>query len=139
MTIEEVYRHINHHELMVIHDVEANRQTRELSSPDFILNELSTLYSAVYECFQDIRANETDGVKIDQITRLSKELRETIKQITDYQGKTGQKSEREMKIINIEGNFNMLVDVISGGTLCPHCQAKVLEKLDNPELIKLLK
>jgi len=139
MSIQEVHDHINNHELLVVHEVDQHNRTRELTSPDFILNELSTLYSAVYDCFQDIRGNETDGVKIDQITRLTKELRETIKQITDYQGKTGHKSERETKIINIEGNFNMLIDVISGGTLCPHCQSKVLKKLDDPEISKLLK
>lgn len=128
MTEEEVREHLNSHDIVVVNDDIDGK--RKLSSPDFILNELSTLYTAVYDCFNDIRNNETDSIKIDQITRLTKELRETIKQITDYQGKTGYKSESETKIINVEGNFNVLMNMISGGALCPACQRKLLEEMD---------
>jgi hypothetical protein len=129
MTESEVKEHLNKHDIVITTDAK-DPDRKQLSSPDFILNELTILYSAVYDCFVDVRNNETDSVKIDQLTRLTKELRETIKQITDYQGKTGHRSESETKIINVEGNFNLMMNIVSGGRLCPECQRLILEEME---------
>ncbi len=140
MSINEVQDHLNAHDIVVsvVHTPEG-RDIRDLSSPDFIINELLIMYDLLHNCVNDIKDAETDSIKIDQLVKLSKEIRETIKQITDYQGKTGKKSENETRIINVEGNFNMLVNMISGGVLCNDCQEKILAKMDDPKLSKLIK
>lgn len=139
MSIQEVQDHLNSHDIVVsVNTSPKGVEKRDLSSPDFVINELLTMYTLLHDCVEDIKENETDSIKIDQLAKLNKEIRETLKFITDYQGKTGKTSESETRIINIEGNFNMLVNIIAGGDLCVKCQEKILRHLEDPKYTAMI-
>jgi len=75
MTEEEVMDHINCHELVVSMQPTATGELKKrISSPDFYLDELSTLYMAIKDCFEWINQDKDsyDSVKIDQMTKLNK-------------------------------------------------------------------
>ena len=75
MTEEEVMDHINCHELVVsIQSTSTGELKKRISSPDFYLDELSTLYMAIKDCFEWINQDKDsyDSVKIDQMTKLNK-------------------------------------------------------------------
>lgn len=136
MTEEEVMDHINTHELVVsIQQTPTGELRKRISSPDFYLDELSTLYMAIKDCFEWINQDKDsyDSVKIDQMTKLNKELRETITKMAELQGRLKGPGDAQSKVMKVEGNLNILYDVLGGGVLCPHCQDKVMKKLEKVE------
>ena len=136
MTEEEVMDHINTHELVVsITQTSTGELKKRISSPDFYLDELSTLYMAIKDCFEWINQDKDsyDSVKIDQMTKLNKELRETITKMAELQGRLKGPGDAQNKVLNVTGNLNIITDILSGGILCPHCEEKVMKKLEKVE------
>jgi len=135
MTEEEVMDHINNHELVVsIQQTPNGDLKKRVSSPDFYLDELGTLYGAIRDCFECINQDQDnyDSVKIQQLTTLNKELRETLKVMAELQGRLKGPGDAQ-KVTKIEGNLTILYSVIEGGVLCPVCQEKVMKKLEKVE------
>lgn len=134
MTEEEVMDHINCHELVI--SLEENEATGELkkriSSPDFYLDELGTLYMAMRDCFSYVTNDREsyDSIKIDQMTKLNDAILKTITKMAELQGRLKGPGDVQQKVVNIEGGLNIITDLLSGGILCPHCQAKVEKNLD---------
>ena len=117
MTEEEVMDHINNHELVVsIQQTSTGEMRKRISSPDFYLDELSTLYMAIKDCFEWINQDKGsyDSVKIDQMTKLNKELRETITKMAELQGRLKGPGDAQTKVTKIEGNLTILYDVLGG-------------------------
>ena len=129
--------HINCHELVI--SLEENAATGELkkriSSPDFYLDELSTLYMAMRDCFSYVTNDREsyDSIKIDQMTKLNDAILKTITKMAELQGRLKGPGDVQQKVVNVEGNLNILMDIIAGGVLCPHCEEKVMRKLDKVE------
>ena len=136
MTEEEVMDHINNHELVVsIQQTPSGDLKKRVSSPDFYLDELGTLYGAIRDCFEHINQDQDnyDSVKIQQLTTLNKELRETLKVMAELQGRLKGPGDAQNKVLKVEGNLNVITDLLSGGILCPHCEEKVMKKLEKVE------
>ena len=136
MTEEEVMDHINTHELVVsIQQTPTGDLRKKVSSPDFYLDELGTLYGAIRDCFEYINQDQDsyDSVKIQQLTTLNKELRETLKVMAELQGRLKGPGDAQNKVLKVEGNLNVITDLLSGGILCPHCEEKVMKKLEKVE------
>ena len=136
MTEEEVMDHINTHELVVsIQQTPSGDLKKRVSSPDFYLDELGTLYGAIKDCFEHINQDQDnyDSVKIQQLTTLNKELRETLKVMAELQGRLKGPGDAQNKVLKVEGNLNVITDLLSGGILCPHCEEKVMKKLEKVE------
>jgi hypothetical protein len=136
MTEEEVMDHINNHELVVsIQQTPSGDLKKRVSSPDFYLDELGTLYGAIRDCFEHINQDQDnyDSVKIQQLTTLNKELRETLKVMAELQGRLKGPGDAQTKVTKIEGNLNILYGILEGGVLCSHCEEKVMKKLEKVE------
>lgn len=133
MTEEEVMYHINNHELVISTEYTTTGELRKrVNSPDFYLDELGTLYSAIRDCFEYINQDkEYDSIKIDQLTKLNKELRETLVKMAEIQGRLKGPGDAQQKVLKVEGDLNIITDVLSGGILCPHCEEKVMKKLEH--------
>lgn len=138
MTEEEVMDHINTHELVVsIQQTSTGELKKRISSPDFYLDELSTLYMAIKDCFEWINQDKDsyDSVKIDQMTKLNKELRETITKMAELQGRLKGPGDAQTKVMKVEGDLNVMVDILAGGILCPHCEEVVANRLRKMKLL----
>jgi hypothetical protein len=140
ITTEDVMDHINNHEICVGVTTTSNgRQVKELRSPDLLLDELGVLYSIVRDCVEYIRQDgEWDTVKIDQLTKLSKECTNIISKIGEFQGRLKPTTTIENKILHVEGNLNTVTSLLSGGILCPTCQKKADRMIEDitPTLIE---
>jgi len=53
--------------------------------------------------------------------------------MAELQGRLKGPGDAQTKVLKIENNFNLLMDVISGGVLCSHCQEKVMNKIEKIE------
>ncbi len=133
MTEEEVMDHINCHELVVsVQPTTTGELKKKISSADFYLDEISTLYMAIKDCFEFINQDREnyDSVKIQQLTTLTKDLKESLKLMAELQGRLKGPGDAQTKVTKIEGDLNILVDVLSGGILCPHCEEIVMKRLE---------
>jgi hypothetical protein len=136
MTEEEVMDHINCHELVVsVQPTTTGELKKKISSADFYLDEISTLYMAIKDCFEFINQDREnyDSVKIQQLTTLTKDLKESLKLMAELQGRLKGPGDAQQKVLKVEGNLNIMYDIISGGVLCPHCEEKVMKKLEKVE------
>jgi hypothetical protein len=142
MTEAEVMDHLNSHELVV--SIETNEVTgalrKRVNSPDFYLDELSTLYTAMRDCFSWVTRDgeEYDVIKIDQMTKLNDAILKTITKMAELQGRLKGPGDANNKTINnkIEGDMTILIDTISGGVLCDRCQEKVDRRLQKMKLLE---
>jgi len=136
MTEEEVMDHINCHELVVsIQPTSTGEMKKKVSSPDFYLDEISTLYTAIKDCFEYINQDKDsyDSIKIQQLTTLTKDLKESLKLMAELQGRLKGPGDAQNKVLKVEGDLNLVMGILSGGTLCPHCEEKVMKKLEKVE------
>jgi hypothetical protein len=133
MTFKDVQEHLLHHELKV-ETIKVNNVDRTVvSSPDFYLNEFGFIYSTVKDILQRKINNdelEEDSIFVDQITKLTKEMNTTLTKLAEVQGRLKTGGDTETKILKVEGDLNIITDILSGGCLCPNCQEKVMQKLE---------
>ena len=133
MTEEEVMDHIQCHELVITVQADENGDLKKkISSPDFYLDELGTLYMAVRDCFESVNNDHDhiDNIKIDQIIRLSKSVVDIISKMAEIQGRINGPVDIQNHITNIEGDMGIMMDILSGGVLCDECTEKVTERLE---------
>lgn len=139
MTEEEVMDHINCHELVVSIESDVNGDLRKrISSPDFYLDELGTLYTAMRDCFEWVNRNRGedgsyDSIAIDQLTKLNDSVLKTITKMAELQGRLKVPGDAQQKVLKVEGNFNLIMDIISGGGLCPECEKQIMSRLERVE------
>ena len=53
--------------------------------------------------------------------------------MAELQGRLKGPGDAQQKVLKVEGNLNIMYDIISGGVLCPHCEEKVMKKLEKVE------
>ena len=138
MTEEEVMDHINCHELVVsVQPTTTGELKKKISSADFYLDEISTLYMAIKDCFEFINQDREnyDSVKIQQLTTLTKDLKESLKLMAELQGRLKGPGDAQQKVLQVEGDMTILLDTLSGGILCDHCTEKVMERLKKTKLL----
>jgi len=134
ITTDDVMDHINNHEICVGMTTNNGRDVKQLRSPDLLMDELGILYGIVRDCVEYIRQDgEWDTVKIDQLTKLSKECTNIISKIGEFQGRLKPVTNIEQKVLKVEGDLNVFSSIMSGGILCPHCQEKVMKKIESIE------
>lgn len=133
MNVEDVLDHLNSHEIRISvkTDDKTGETRRDLSSPDFLINEILTLYEVMKDAFERVTADrEYDSIRIDQMTRLHKELITGITKLAELQGRLKGPGDAETKVLQVQGDLNLIMDAISGGGLCPVCEAKLMKKLE---------
>lgn len=133
---EQVMDHINNHELIIsITENTDGSIKKNISSPDFYLDELSILYTAIKDCFEWVQQNKDSGgydmLKIDQLIKITGEGSRLLSKMAEFQGRLKGPGDAQTKILQVEGNLNIITDILSGGILCPKCEKVVMEKLKN--------
>ena len=135
ITTDDVMDHINNHEICVGVTTSNGRDIKQLRSPDLLMDELGVLYGIVRDCVEYIRQDgEWDTVKIDQLTKLSKECTNIISKIGEFQGRVKTSNTVETKILQVQGDLSIFTNILSGGVLCPHCQEKVMKRVEDAEM-----
>ncbi len=128
LDVAEVMEHINKHEIKKLDD-------GTLFSDDFIFNELLLVLSGMKKYFDQVIESDIEASPqlIMMITRLVREIRETLLSIATLQGRigAGQSNERikimEQRVLNI-------TNVILQDT-CPECREKIVRLIESESLI----
>jgi len=136
MDKEDVIEHINHHEMQIMTKNVNGIDKTVISSPDFYLNEFGFMYGTLKDLLQEVidqrdADGNVDSILIDQITKLTKEMNNSLTKLGEFQGRLKNAGDSETKILQVEGNLNIITDILSGGCLCDKCQPRVMKKLDS--------
>jgi len=128
MRVEDVQDHITNHEI-IVNMGHATTNGRNLSSPDFYLNEVLSLLEAMRNVFEVKMQQEWDASTVKQLKDLHDAMMNDIKTLAELQGRLKGPGDAETKILQVQGDLNMIIESISGGELCPKCEAKMMQRL----------
>ena len=123
----DVMEHVNDHEIRKIVTEEGDE---EYESDDFYLSKLLSTMKYLMAWVEFVGKGETvDKSAVDMLTKLTKESRETVKTIAEFQGRRDtvttkvQIDSMETKVLNLT---NVLLQ-----EACPTCKAKMMEVLQS--------
>lgn len=137
ITEDQVMDHINNHVLVVSVDEGIDGKAKKnISSPDFYLDELSILYTGIKDCYEWINRDNENGydvIKVDQLVKLSSEILKILSKMAEFQGRLKGPGDIQSKVLQVEGNLNLIFNILSSGILCPCCEEKVMAELGKIE------
>ena len=55
--------------------------------------------------------------------------------MAELQGRLKGPGDAQTKVTKIEGDLHVVMGILSGGILCPHCEEKVMGKLEKAKLL----
>lgn len=123
----DVMEHVNNHEIRKVVTEEGDE---EYESDDFYLSKLLSTMKYLMAWVEFVGKSETvDKSAVDMLTKLTKESRETVKTIAEFQGRRDtvttkvQIDSMETKVLNLT---NVLLQ-----EACPTCKAKMMEVLQS--------
>lgn len=127
MDIEEVMEHVNRHEIVLKQDSPGRYQ-----SPDWYLNEMLGMFNVLRDWIDFLIEGQKDGKdldprKIDALTKLTKEVRATLVELANFQGRI-QKGEIHIDKMQVN-NIAVLTDVLLEEA-CDECRLKMIEALE---------
>lgn len=126
-TQEDILDHINHHEIIV--DVTSG----DYESPDFYMNELLTLFNMMKDWVNLVlQSKQLDSRDMELGLKLSKEIREILKLLGEFHGKNDKSKDINVNIELINQKYMMITNFITK-ELCPECQLKVIDLMDQIE------
>lgn len=131
-TREDVMRHINEqHEIQM--DVNG-----DFRSPDFYLDKLLDQYNSLQKWTDYVLelvkgANDINPQKINMLVQLSREIRETIKTLGEFQGRKSQQD--TVYVQKMEKQVEQMTYIVLEET-CPVCRQKVLAAMGSTLLPK---
>lgn len=125
MELEEVMEHVNKHEI-VLKEGDAERY----QSPDWYLNEMLRMFNILRDWIDymiEQPKGEIDVRKVDALTKLTKEVRFTLVELANFQGRI-QKGEIHVDKMQVN-NIAMLTDVILEEA-CDQCRIKMVKAIE---------
>ena len=85
MTQDQVYRHMKHHLQPLVQQSAATQLAKkEVDEIDVLSNNIQRLEAKIDELFSD---DDISGKYIDSLTKLAKEIRESLKYLMEFKGK----------------------------------------------------
>jgi len=127
MTPQTVMEHVN------THAVYRDPTTGDYDSPDFYLKELLDVLKVLKSWLEYCVNQQTISPReIDIGIRLSKELRETLKAVGEFQGRLNRERESGISLTEIEQNYNRLTNIILT-EVCGECQEKILRLMEEKQ------
>lgn len=127
----DVMEHVNQHAITV------DDATGVADSPDFYLRELLKVLKALKDWMEycTTQANVSRG-DIDLGIRLSKEVRETLKVLGEFQGRYNATKNPTVQLTEVHQKYMELTDVIMA-EVCPKCQSKILHVIEKTGLPRI--
>jgi len=128
MPAKDILTHIN------THHFDFDEQTGEYDSPDFYLKELLKVFKLL-KAWLDYLVTQPNLSQrdIDLGLRLSREVRETLKTLGDFQGRFDKSDDDLVNIEMLNRRYMTLTETMLH-EVCPKCQVKVLKILDQQSL-----
>ncbi|MCK9577250.1 MAG: hypothetical protein M0R51_15200 [Clostridia bacterium] len=125
-TQDDVLDHINNHEIVL------DRASGDYESPDFYMNELLTLFNLMKDWVNLVLQSEKlDSRDMELGLKLSKETREILKLLSEFHGNSKDKDVNvNIELINMK--YMQITNFITQ-ELCPECQLKVINLMDQIE------
>ena len=120
MDVDDVMEHVNDHEFLT----EEERVIYQ--SQDFYVKELANLYAQVDQWLKYVtRSSEIERHDIDMGIKLTREIRQMIVTLAEFQGRLERGGSSAARLDNIEQKYFKLTSELST-RLCSQCQAEVL-------------
>ena len=121
MSIEVVNDHVEEHEYMT------GDERLIYESKDFYVRELAKIFNMLQSWLNYvIGADAISKQDLDMGIKLSREVRETIVKLAEFQGRLDKSAGTTEKILKMEKKYLELTSVIMM-KVCPECQQKVIE------------
>ncbi len=127
MSVEQVNDHVNDHVYMT------NDERLIYESKDFYVRELAKIYNMLQDWMQYVIGADTITKQdLDMGIKLSREVRETIVKLAEFQGRLDKSAGATEKMLKLERQYIKLTsDIVAG--VCPECQLKVLDVIHDLE------
>jgi len=124
MEIVEIMEHVNKHEIVLKQDSPGRYQ-----SPDWYLNEMLGMFNVLRDWIDYLmeQPKEVDTRKITALTTLTKEVRATLVELANFQGRI-QKGEIHIDKMQVN-NIAVLTDVLLEEA-CDECRLRMIEALE---------
>jgi len=125
MDIEDVMEHVNKHEI-VLKEYSIDRY----QSPDWYLNEMLGMFNVLRDWIDYLMEQprgEIDPRKVDALTKLTREVRATLVELANFQGRI-QKGEIYVDKMQVN-NVAVLTDVLLEEA-CDECRIKMIDALE---------
>jgi DNA mismatch repair ATPase MutS len=120
----EVMDHVNNHEIVV------NEEKGIYESPDLLMNELLKILKQLKDWMKYISTIDYDKDDIDTFVKLTKELRETIKVMGEFQGKLNKGNNVNVNVAMINQRYEQFTYLLMD-EVCEDCRLKVLNLMDH--------
>lgn len=125
MDVEQVTDHVNDHVFMT------NDERLIYESKDFYVRELAKIYNMLQDWLKYvIGADYITKQDLDMGIKLSREVRETVVKLAEFQGRLDKTAGTTEKVLKMEKQYIMLTSKIVAG-VCPECQQIVLEAIQD--------
>jgi len=125
MSIEAVNDHVAEHEYMT------GDERLIYESKDFYVRELAKIFNMLQSWLNYvIGADAISKQDLDMGIKLSREVRETIVKLAEFQGRLDKSAGTTEKILRMEKKYLELTSVIMT-KVCPECQQKVIEAIQD--------
>ncbi|MDD4471644.1 MAG: hypothetical protein PHT97_10875 [Methanoculleus sp.] len=121
MDIEQVNDHLAEHDYMT------DDEKLLYESKDFYVRELAKIYTMLQDWLKYVIGAETISKQdIDIGLKLTREVRETVVKLAEFQGRLDKSAGSVEKMLRMEKKYIVLTSEIVA-KVCPECQLKVLE------------
>jgi hypothetical protein len=120
----EVMDHVNHHEIKV------DEEKGIYESPDLLMNELLKILKQLKDWMNYISSIDYDKDDIDTFVKLTKELRETVKVMGEFQGKYSKGNSVNVNVAMINQRYEQFTYLLMD-EVCEDCRLKVLNLMEH--------
>lgn len=125
MTVAEVYEHINTHEIV------ADKETGDTSSPDFYMGKLLKMLRFM-EDWINLVTEQSDGFDVNKMRAAAtviREIRETLKTLAEFQGLRDSGVNYTAQITLIKQQYMVLTTAVME-EVCDECRGRILNVIE---------